>query len=165
MCDCQYPYVCILLSDPLDFYRSSTFETSLSSYAYIRLLIRFFSLIQAKGNSNLTYGTIWEDDLTQLVPYFPLFDRVYVGTMWLDNWNSENATSNTQGAAQQALIASKFLQLYPNIPNLGWYITLEGSLNSFGANPMVGLSPEVTSISLPRSPGIHPLFLTTGLAL
>ncbi len=98
---------------------------------------------QALGNSSLAYGTLWEADLRVLAKYFPLFDMVYVGTLWVDNWDPWNRDLNTQAAQQQAAVrfdflsshnqvAQKFLELFPNVPNMAWYITLEGSVNSIG---------------------------------
>lgn len=59
---------------------------------------------QALGNSSLPYGSIWEDDLEVLSKYFDLFDTVYVGTMWVDDWDVSDPASNERAAEQQAKV-------------------------------------------------------------
>ena len=59
---------------------------------------------QALGNSSLPYATVWESDLAVIAPYFHLFDTVYVGTIWVDEWNAADHDSNTRAAELQAKV-------------------------------------------------------------
>eukprot|EP01147_Barroeca_monosierra_P002957 gene2957-5758_t len=84
---------------------------------------------QAKGNYSMQYGSLFLDALEKLQPHLSIFDTVYIGSMWLDGWNSSNFTSNTVAANQQADVAAKYLQHFDR-QNLAWYITMEGPLDA-----------------------------------
>ena len=68
--------------------------------------------------------------------YFPLFDRVYVGTTTSQAWG-EGKSSTAEYAALQATIGSAFMERYGGLANVtySWYLTSEGSVPGIGLNP------------------------------
>ena len=75
--------------------------------------------------------------LDAMSEYFPLFDKVHVGTTadMNSNWNGkENASSTKAYAELQGRVGSEFMARYGKLPNVsyGWYLTSEGSVSSIG---------------------------------
>eukprot|EP00040_Diaphanoeca_grandis_P040027 m.260986 g.260986 ORF g.260986 m.260986 type:complete len:365 (+) comp41024_c0_seq1:119-1213(+) len=99
-------------------------------------------------------------ELDAMSEYFPLFDRVYVGTTTSQDWNGANRSSTEVYAALQASIGKEFMNRYGKLPNVkyAWYLTTEGSV------PEIGLSTteaqiwgEFLSLSMNALHGVSPM--------
>ena len=76
-------------------------------------------------------------ELDALSEYFPLFDRVWVGTSTAYGFDVANASAVAQEAKLQADIGRQFLDRYGALAGVeyGWYITREARLSAATANP------------------------------
>jgi len=65
--------------------------------------------------------------LYELTAYFYLFDKIYVGNLWSDNFDPDDFDANTLVAQEQADVAREFYNRYGQLPGVGygWYITME----------------------------------------
>ena len=75
-------------------------------------------------------------ELDAMSEYWPLFDRVYVGTTTSQSWDS-GKSSTADYAALQGDIGKQFMARYGNMSNVtfAWYLTSEGSVPGIGLNP------------------------------
>ena len=69
-------------------------------------------------------------ELDQLSEYFPLFDRVYVGTTAQEGFTPKNRSAIAPFAKLQGSIGAQFMDRYGAVKgaHYGWYITTEGSV-------------------------------------
>eukprot|EP00039_Didymoeca_costata_P026634 m.16272 g.16272 ORF g.16272 m.16272 type:complete len:364 (+) comp5651_c0_seq1:82-1173(+) len=73
-------------------------------------------------------------EIDQLQEYFPLFDKVHIGTTIMTGLDLSNRTMVDENAALSARIGKEFLERYGNITGTkyGWYLTDEGSVPDLG---------------------------------
>lgn len=91
---------------------------------------------QARGNESMAYAEIFHRDVAKLAKHFHLFDKVYVGSLWPDELDLGNATRRSAAIATQARVLSEFHASYGDAlgEKLGWYQTVEGSLNEISGD-------------------------------
>lgn len=80
----------------------------------------------------LPAGTLMLKEIALLSKYFHLFDRVYIGTAVTNYSRNCRGVPCKDYAALETQVATDFLKLYPlsKHPNLAWYVTEEGCLES-----------------------------------
>ena len=85
----------------------------------------------------LAPNSLLVSELDRLAEFFPLFDRVWVGSTTRQGWNAGNRTANREYAALQAEVLGAFMARYNASDGVrwGWYITEEGSLPGIGLDP------------------------------
>ena len=87
-------------------------------------------------NESMKYGDIFEADVEKLSRYFHLFDKVYVGSLWPDRLDYRTAAGRGAAITAQTAVLQKFYDRWGRGmgDKLGWYQTVEGSLNAIGSS-------------------------------
>eukprot|EP01079_Euglenida_sp_SAG-EU17-18_P006712 gene6712-1200_t len=96
-------------------------------------------------------NSLLTEELDAMSEYFPLFDKVYVGTTASYSWHPSNASSTKDYAALQASIGAQFLARY----GIEWAAYLSESMHALSSvKPMVSvIAPALDSaIFLPPGP-------------
>ena len=75
-------------------------------------------------------------DVEKLSQYFHLFDKVYVGSLWPDRLDPHTETGRAAAITAQTAVLQKFYDKWGRGmgDKLGWYQTVEGSLNAIGSS-------------------------------
>ena len=89
------------------------------------------------SDMGLPPNTLLRPELEAIREYFPMFDKVHIGSTlaWALDW--DNHTQVADYAQLQARLGQEFLSEFGSTPGVtwGWYITNEGSLQEAGLLP------------------------------